>query len=100
MKLKSLALVAVALVGCDANYTAEFVRKKYETAVAEGKAYADSTVYKCYAWTDSTCSVANGIGDSVTFRMMWRSRKSCPAEITGPTRLDPNELRKRGMLVE
>jgi hypothetical protein len=100
MKIILGIALSVMLLGCDAKYAVDYAKKKYETAVAEGKAYTDSTEYKCYAWTDTTCSVANGIGDSLTFRYNVVKKKGCPAVISGPTRLDPNELRKRGMLVE
>lgn len=100
MKIILGVIFLVMLVGCDAEHGANYAKMKYETVIAEGKAYADSTRYATYAWTDTTCSVANNIGDSLTFKYRVIKKGGCPAVISGPTRLDPDELRKRGLLVE
>lgn len=90
----------MALVGCDAEHMASYAKKEYTRVVTEGKAYADSTEYYCYAWTDSTCSVANSIGDSVTIRWSRSERGVCPAVISGEARADLNALRRRNLLAE
>jgi hypothetical protein len=85
-----VALIAGSLVGCDAKYTVDYAQKKYETAVSEGKAYADSlkahedsTVYRLTLRksTYTFCMYENVFGDTITINRV-RNHTSYPCSVT------------------